>query len=97
MVRAYYPWPVAWTTWNGKILKILELETELFETRYPKFAIAEFRVQSAGYILLYNGNAAVKCDKKILIIKKLQLEGGKILSAQEFLNGHKDFIGSVLK
>jgi len=39
----------------------------------------------------------VKCGAGVLIIKKLQLEGGKILSAQEFLNGHKDFIGSVLE
>ncbi len=35
------------------------------------------------------------CNGK-LEIKKLQLEGGKVLSIKEFLNGHKDFIGSVL-
>ena len=57
MTRAFYPWPTAWTTWNGKILKILE---------------AEVRGGS-------------------LAIKKLQLEGGKILSIKEFINGHKDF------
>ncbi len=26
MIRAFYPWPSAWTIWNGKILKILEAE-----------------------------------------------------------------------
>ena len=30
-----------------------------------------------------------------LEIKKLQLEGGKALSIKEFLNGHKDFVGSA--
>jgi len=24
IVRAFYPWPIAWTIWNGKVLKILE-------------------------------------------------------------------------
>jgi methionyl-tRNA formyltransferase len=23
MIRAYYPWPSAWTRWNGKIVKFL--------------------------------------------------------------------------
>ena len=32
-----------------------------------------------------------------LEIKKLQLEGGKILSIKEFLNGHKDFSMACLK
>ena len=27
MTRAFYPWPTAWTTWNGKILKILEADS----------------------------------------------------------------------
>ncbi|MBU2082391.1 methionyl-tRNA formyltransferase [Patescibacteria group bacterium] len=63
MVRAFYPWPTAWTTWNGKILKILEAE-------------------------VLNGK---------LVIKKLQLEGGKILSIKEFINGHKDFSVDRLK
>ena len=26
MTRAYYQWPNAWTTWNGKSLKIFEVE-----------------------------------------------------------------------
>ena len=63
MTRAFYPWPAAWTIWNGKILKILE---------------AEVRGGS-------------------LAIKKLQLEGGKILSIEEFINGHKDFNVASLK
>jgi len=46
---------------------------------------------------LKNNELAVQCGKNILTIKKLQLEGGKVLSAKEFLNGHKDFIGSVLE
>ncbi len=43
----------------------------------------------------HQSRLAVQCGKGILIIKKLQLEGGKILSAKEFLNGHKDFVNAV--
>jgi methionyl-tRNA formyltransferase len=95
MVRAYYPWPNAWTTWNGKILKIIEADVlenknnyqigEIFVLQYP------YKLENVGMLL------GVECSKDVLIIKKLQLEGGKVLTTKEFLNGHKDFIGGVLK
>ena len=86
MTRAYYPWPSAWTTWNEKILKILEADISKYKNNFQ-----------IGKLFLTNDNElAVKCGNNNLIVKKLQLEGGKILSAKEFLNGHRDFIGSVL-
>jgi len=85
MTRAFHFWPTAWTLWNGKVLKILEGQ------------VLTGGAKKIGEIFLAGGNLAIKCGKDALIIKKLQLEGGKILMAKEFLNGHKDFISSVLK
>lgn len=85
MARAFYPWPMAWTIWNNKILKILEATVLNGNDKKP------------GEVFLKNNELSVRCGKNILIIKKLQLEGGKILSAKEFLNGHKDFIGNILE
>ncbi len=86
MTRAFYPWPTTWTLWNNKVLKILEAE------------ISEGNNHSVGEVFLtLNNELSIKCGGDSLIIKELQLEGGKVLSAQEFLNGHKDFIGSVLE
>lgn len=85
MTRAFYPWPSAWTLWNKKLLKIIEAE------------ISEENSHKTGDVFLKNIGLAVKCGENILIIKKLQLEGGKVLMAREFLNGHKNFIGSVLE
>ena len=103
ITRAFYPWPSAWTIWRqeisdkkqvNKILKIIESEVseenenkigEVFLLQHPNI------LENVGVLL------GVKCGEKSLIIKKLQLEGGKILTAKEFLNGHKDFIGSVLE
>ena len=86
MTRAFYPWPTAWAIWNNKILKIIEAD------------IAGGNNHKIGEIFLINKKElAVKCGENVLTIKKLQLEGGKILIANEFLNGHKNFIGSVLE
>ena len=91
MTRAYYPWPTAWTIWR---IKNLELRIKILESEIlgnnENYKIGEV-------FLTLKNELAVKCGEGALIIKKLRLEGGKILSAREFLNGHKDFIGSVLK
>ena len=95
MTRAFYPWPTAWAIWNNKILKIFEVE--IIEKDFTKSAIADFVKWPVGRVFLYKNIFAIKCNECALVTKKLQLEGGKILSAKEFLNGHGDFIGSVLK
>jgi methionyl-tRNA formyltransferase len=86
IIRAYYPWPTAWTIWEDKVVKILEVKV-----------LENNGDNKIGEIFLKNSELVVQCDKDSLIIKKLQVEGGRVLTANEFLNGHKDFIGSVLE
>ncbi|MDD5527710.1 MAG: methionyl-tRNA formyltransferase [Patescibacteria group bacterium] len=91
-VRAFTPWPSAFGQLIIKnkeliIIKILEAENTILP-------INKFK---AGETFLDNDKIAVQCGKDALIIKKLQLEGGKPLSAEEFLRGHADFIGTILK
>ena len=100
MTRAYYPWPSAYTYVNlkSKISNLKILEAEILENNNNNYEIGEVfllqypnKLENVGVLL------GVKCGSGVLIIKKLHLEGGKVLSAQEFLNGHRDFIGSILK
>lgn len=35
MIRAYYPWPTAWTKWNGKVVKFLPNELIQIEGKNP--------------------------------------------------------------
>lgn len=85
ITRAFYPWPSAWTIWNKKLLKIIEVK------------ISKEKYYQTGEVFLNKNNRlAIKCSESSLIVEKLQLEGGKILSVKEFLNGHKDFVGAVL-
>jgi len=91
VTRAFYPWPTAWTIWRqetsdkGQVLKIFEAD------------VSDGNGKKTGEVFLKNNKLAIKCGKDSLVIKKLQLEGGKVLTAKEFLNGHKDFVGSVLQ
>lgn len=84
--RAMSPWPSAWTWLNGKQVKILKVDP----------IIIPINSQKPGKTFIYNSNLAVQCGQDSLIVRKLQLEGKKPMSAEEFLNGYNDFVGAVL-
>ena len=85
-IRAMAPWPSAWTWWKSKRLKITAVQQQ-------PLAISSYK---PGKIFIYNSGLAVQCGKDALIIKKLQLEGKKEMASDEFLKGHKNFVGSIL-
>ncbi|HUB86737.1 MAG TPA: methionyl-tRNA formyltransferase [Verrucomicrobiae bacterium] len=75
-LRAFTPWPGAFTFLKGKLLKIwrAEIVQQTGET---------------GEILSADKNGiVVACGKDALRILELQREGGRRLNAQEFLAGH---------
>ena len=86
LINAMNPWPSAWTWWNGKQLKIISVQNKPIEINTYKH----------GKTFIYNHGLAIQCGEDALIINKIQLEGKKELTSQEFLNGQRDFIGSVL-
>jgi methionyl-tRNA formyltransferase len=77
MIRAFIPWPVAWTLFEGKRLKIYE--AELVEADY--LMPGEFKNKD-GKLLI-----GTKEERKQIEVKKLQLEGKKQMSVDEFLSG----------
>ncbi len=85
-VRAMTSWPSAWTWINGKQLKILEVDQS-------PIALNTYK---PGKTFVYNSNVAVQCGTDCLSIRRLQLEGKKPMTSQEFMRGYKDFVGSVL-
>jgi methionyl-tRNA formyltransferase len=86
-VRAHLPWPSAYTFWQGKHVKILE--AGIYSTN--------FKLKPGQVFKTENNEIAVATSEKALIIKKLQLEGKKPILASEFLKGHSQIIGSILK
>lgn len=85
-VRAMSPWPSAWTWLTGKQLKIVEVDPNIISLTMHK----------PGKTFIYNSTLAVQCGNNSLIIRKLQLEGKKTVTAQEFIQGYKDSIGAIL-
>lgn len=81
--RAFYPWPGLWTVWQGKRLKLIST-TVLAGS------------DETGRVSIQDGSLTVGCGQGLLQIHSLQLEGGKTLTAEEFLRGHQTFINSKL-
>jgi methionyl-tRNA formyltransferase len=87
-VRAYQPWPGCYTRWQGKQLKILEA------VPLPGGGTAE-----PGCVVVVKDSVAlfgVTTGDGILGVIKVQLEGKKIVTAREFLNGQRHILGAVL-
>ena len=86
--RAFQPWPGAFTTWEGKLVKLIET--------VPLGAVS---TATAGTVVELSGEEApfgVATGEGVLGIKKLQLEGKKPVTGGEFLRGARGFIGAVL-
>ena len=84
-VRAFNPWPVAETRWNGQQLRIWAAEPR---SGGPG-AVPGTVVEAAG------GRLAVAAGSGSLEIQRLQLAGRNATSAAEFLNAHQ-LLGACL-
>lgn len=83
LVRGLNPWPSAYTFLEGKRLKIWETEVKEGQGK-------------PGEIIGTDENGIwVGCKKGSLLIKSLQLEGKRKMSASEFLRGHSLKIGRL--
>ncbi len=85
-IRALSPEPGTWTTWKGKVLNIKIAES----------SVLQVNGQGLGVVVRINNDIAVATKTCYLILKQIQLEGGKEMDAKAFLNGHPDFLASKL-
>ncbi len=85
-IRAFQIWPGSFTDFNGKTLKIIEAEVLEIKTN-----------KRIGEVFLAdNEKLAVQTGQNCLILLKIQLEGKKPMSAQDFLRGHRQILGTIL-
>lgn len=84
-VRAYHPWPGAFTHWNGRLLKIIEARA----VDAPAGAVP-------GVALALPQGVAIGAGDGALLPLTLQIEGRRAVSAAEFTRGYPDFIGAIL-
>lgn len=78
--RAFQPWPGIYTSWQGKLLKILECEPGPESTTLQPG-------QTQDNLVGCGGGSTLK-------LTTVQLEGKNPVSIDDFLNGHPDFKSS---
>jgi len=86
MVRAYDPWPAAFTHWQGRRLKLV---------RVAVAAPASEEAVGAVYRRT-DGQVAVRCGTGDLLLHEVQLEGKGSTAIKAFVNGYQEFVGSKL-
>jgi len=90
-VRAFHPWPGAFTHWQGKSLKILRV-----------IAMASWRGEKRGDLL--PGTVIAGADDPLVItgrgalrLVEVQLAGKRPMAAADFVRGAREFVGSRLE
>ena len=85
-VRAFTPWPGAFTTWRGRSLKVLRVAP-----------LPHWRGDAPpGTVVAPAGGTAVATGEGVLRLEEVQLAGKRPMSIGDFLRGQRDFAGSRL-
>ena len=85
-IRAVFPWPKAFTTWEGQRLVI-----------HRAVPVPGWKgEQPAGTVIPLEEGAGVATGAGALRLVKVQLAGKKALPIDTFLRGQRDFTGAVL-
>jgi methionyl-tRNA formyltransferase len=85
-VRAFHPWPGAYTEWQDQILKIYKGE------------VREGKATGKAGTILWVGTDSIEIEtgKDSYLLKEVQLEGKRRMSVRDFLSGHPISVGTVL-
>lgn len=85
MVRAYQPWPTAYTLYHGEPFKILR--AAVLDHTAPEIP---------GTVLQIGKDIGIATGKGVLLLHQVQLAGKRVMMAGEFARGQREFVGSQL-
>jgi methionyl-tRNA formyltransferase len=78
LVRGLNPWPVAYTKYDGKNMKIYK--AKILEGEYNK---------TPGYVMdVSKEGIKVVCGQGIILIDEIQFAGGKVMKVSEYIKGN---------
>jgi methionyl-tRNA formyltransferase len=87
-IRAFDPWPGAFTTWRGQRLKINRASVALVTP-----SVVDCR---PGQVVEWAGNIGVMTGAGVLELYEVQLAGKRVMGIAEFLCGHAACVGAQL-
>jgi methionyl-tRNA formyltransferase len=85
-IRGLDPWPGAFTRWQGKRLKLFGCQPLVRGTRSRPGTV----------VAVAEEGLKVAAREGMVIVERVQLEGGRALSVRDFLRGHSLQVGTVL-
>lgn len=85
-VRAFNPWPSAFTFWNGVQLKILRAQPSTSSANTPP-----------GKVIQRGTEIAVAAGEGVLVLQEIQLAGKRAMTIEEFARGQRKFVGSIVR
>ena len=89
-VRAFFPWPGAFTHWQGKSLKILQASVTDSRESQEKDDLLP------GTVISGAEGPAVIAGQGVLQLHKVQLAGKRPVAADAFVRGARGFVGARL-
>ena len=87
LIRGLNPWPTAYTSLFGKTLKLWQAHVEALDR--PSVLPGEVVEVRKDSLVVATGDGA-------LVVKELQLEGKKRMTAEAFLRGYSIAVGTIL-
>jgi len=87
-VRAFQPWPGAYTSWDGRRLEIIEAIALPAEGKHREGEVVALSREGAAF--------GVSTGHGILGVIKVQLQGKRVMPATDFLRGQRRLTGAVL-
>lgn len=84
--RAFCDWPKIHSLWNKKKITLVEIG---FDNSFS-------HVKKPGEVFHHDNKVAIATAKGAILPEKIQLEGKQVMAVDDFINGHPDFIGSIL-
>ena len=83
--RAFNPWPGVHTTWNGRLLKMIDVEP-----------LPSREGHGPGRVFRHRQGLAVGCGSGALLLRRIQPEGRTPMAAEELARGQPAFREAVL-
>jgi methionyl-tRNA formyltransferase len=98
MIRALNPWPGTYCEFESQKSKIKSQNDSAKLKILDADTINKNTDHKVGEVFLdENRNLCVQTGNGFFILKQVQLEGKNPMTAKDFLNGHKEIIGTILK